>query len=54
MSRSDRTPRRNRKSGKSNIKEDIAYLQKVRRYVDVALKADAPQKAKNKHHDIDR
>lgn len=25
MSRSDRTPRRNRKSGKSNIKEDIAY-----------------------------
>ena len=33
---------------------ELAALQKVRRYVDVALKADAPQKAKNKHHDIDR
>ena len=27
---------------------------KVRRYVDVALRADAPQKKKTKHHDIDR
>ena len=36
------------------LREEVAELQKVRRYVDVALKADAPQKAKNKHHDIDR
>ena len=35
-------------------REEVTELQKVRRYVDVALKADAPQKAKNKHHDIDR
>ena len=35
-------------------REEVAELQKVRRYVDVALKADAPQKAKNKHQDIDR
>lgn len=35
-------------------REDVAELQKVLRYVDIALKADAPQKAKNKHHDIDR
>ena len=35
-------------------REEVAELQKVRRYVDVALKADAPQKTKNKHHDIDR
>ena len=35
-------------------REEVAELQKVRRYVDVALKADAPQKAKTKHHDIDR
>ena len=35
-------------------REEIAELQKVRRYVDIALKADAPQKAKTKHHDIDR
>ena len=34
--------------------EEVAELQKVRRYVDVALKADAPQKKKTKHHDIDR
>ena len=35
-------------------REEVTELQKVRRYVDVALKADAPQKAKTKHHDIDR
>ena len=35
-------------------REEVAELQKVRRYVDIALKADAPQKAKTKHHDIDR
>ena len=35
-------------------REEVAELQKVRRYVDTALKADAPQKAKTKHHDIDR
>ena len=35
-------------------REEVAELQKVRRYVDVALKADAPQKAKTKHHDINR
>ena len=35
-------------------REEVAELQKVRRYVDVALKADAPQKTKTKHHDIDR
>ena len=35
-------------------REEVAELQKVRRYVDVALKADTPQKAKSKHHDIDR
>ena len=35
-------------------REEVTELQKVRRYVDVALKAAAPQKAKNKHHDIDR
>ena len=35
-------------------REEVIELQKVRRYVDVALKADAPQKAKTKHHDIDR
>mgnify|MGYP000034452323 CR=1 FL=1 len=35
-------------------REEVAELQKVRRYVDVALKADAPQKKKTKHHDIDR
>lgn len=35
-------------------REEVAELQKVRRYVDVALKADAPQKTKIKHHDIDR
>ena len=35
-------------------REEVAELQKVRRYVDVAMKADTPQKAKNKHHDIDR
>lgn len=35
-------------------REEVTELQKVRRYVDVALKADAPQKAKNKHHGIDR
>ena len=29
-------------------REEVAELQKVRRYVDVALKADAPQKAKTK------
>ena len=35
-------------------REEVAELQKVRRYVDTALKADAPQKTKTKHHDIDR
>ena len=35
-------------------REEVTELQKVRRYVDIALKADAPQKAKTKHHDIDR
>lgn len=35
-------------------REEVTELQKVRRYVDVALKADAPQKAKTKHHDINR
>ena len=35
-------------------REEVAELQKVRRYVDIALKADAPQKTKTKHHDIDR
>ena len=35
-------------------REEVTELQKVRRYVDVALKADVPQKAKTKHHDIDR
>ena len=35
-------------------REEVAELQKVRRYVDVALKADAPQKTKTKYHDIDR
>ena len=35
-------------------REEVTELQKVRRYVDVALKADAPQKTKTKHHDIDR
>ncbi len=35
-------------------REEVAELQKVRRYVDVALKADAPQKTKIKHHDIAR
>ena len=35
-------------------REEVAKLQKVRRYVDTALKADAPQKTKTKHHDIDR
>ena len=35
-------------------REEVVELQKVRRYVDVALKADAPQKTKTKHHDIDR
>ncbi|MEF2603096.1 MAG: MobQ family relaxase [Christensenellales bacterium] len=34
-------------------REEVAELQKVRRYVDTALKADAPQKTKTKHHDID-
>jgi len=35
-------------------REEVAELQKVRRYVDVALKVDAPQKTKTKYHDIDR
>ena len=35
-------------------REEVAELQKVRRYVDVALKADAPQKTKTIYHDIDR
>ncbi len=35
-------------------REKVTELQKVRRYVDVAMKADTPQKAKTKHHDIDR
>ena len=35
-------------------REEVAELQKVRRYVDTALKADAPQKTKTKYHDIDR
>ena len=35
-------------------REEVTELQKVHRYVDVALKADAPQKTKTKHHDIDR
>ena len=35
-------------------REEVAELQKVRRYVDIALQADAPQKTKTKHHDIDR
>ena len=35
-------------------REEVTELQKVRRYVDVALKADAPQKTKTKYHDIDR
>lgn len=35
-------------------REEVVELQKVRRYVDVALQADALQKTKTKHHDIDR
>ena len=35
-------------------REEVSELQKVRRYVDIALQADAPQKAKTKQHDIDR
>ena len=35
-------------------REEVAELQKVRRYVDIALKADTPQKTKSKYHDIDR
>ena len=35
-------------------REEVTELQKVRRYVDIALKADAPQKTRTKHHDIDR
>ena len=35
-------------------REEVVELQKVRRYVDIALQADAPQKMKTKHHDIDR
>ena len=35
-------------------REEVVELQKVRRYVDIALQADAPQKTKTKHHDIDR
>ena len=33
---------------------DLAFRGSVSIYVDVALKADAPQKAKTKHHDINR
>lgn len=35
-------------------REEVSELQKVRRYVDIALQTDAPQKAKTKQHDIDR
>ncbi len=35
-------------------REEVVELQKVRRYVDIALQADAPQKTKTKHHDIGR
>ena len=35
-------------------REEVTELQKVRRYVDAALKADTPQKTKTKHHDINR
>lgn len=35
-------------------REEVSELQKVRRYVDIALQTDAPQKVKTKQHDIDR
>lgn len=45
------------KAGYAKLKEsraDVAELQKIRRYVDEALKADAPQQTRIKRHDMER
>lgn len=33
---------------------EVAELQKIRRYIDVALKADAPQQTETKRHEQER
>ena len=35
-------------------REAVSDLQKIRRYVDIALKEDAPQQSKTRNHNIDR
>lgn len=35
-------------------REVVSDLQKIRRYVDIALKEDAPQQSKTRNHNIDR
>lgn len=35
-------------------REVVSDLQKIHRYVDIALKEDAPQQSKTRNHNIDR
>ena len=35
-------------------REAVSDLHKIRRYVDIALKEDAPQQSKTRNHNIDR
>ena len=45
------------KAGYEELKQSraaLAELQQIRRYVDVALKADAPEQTRSKRHDLDR
>lgn len=35
-------------------RETVSNLQKIRRYMDIALKEDAPQQSKTRNHYIDR